>query len=122
MTISLVVVDDDPGFRGRARMLLAAGGFDVLGEAGDGAEARAVVARLRPRAVLVDVGLPDVDGLTLTAQLRASDAAPAVVVMSGRDAVEYGSRVERSGALGFIAKVDLSAETLHALLSQAPGG
>jgi DNA-binding NarL/FixJ family response regulator len=120
MTISLVVVDDDPGFRRRARMLLAAGGFEVVGEAGDGAEAHEVVARLRPRAVLVDVGLPDTDGLTLTAQLCASAAAPAVVVMSGRDASDYGPRVQRSGALGFIAKVDLSAESLHAALAQEP--
>jgi DNA-binding NarL/FixJ family response regulator len=122
MTISLVVVDDDPGFRRRARMLLAAGGFDVVGEAGDGAEARAIVARLRPRAVLVDVGLPDTDGLTLTAQLRASVAAPVVVVMSGREAVDYGPRVGSSGAAGFIAKVDLTAEALHVMLDQAPGG
>jgi FixJ family two-component response regulator len=70
----------------------------------------------------VDVGLPDTDGLTLTAQLRAFVAAPAIVVMSGRDAVDYGPRVGRSGAVGFIAKVDLTAETLHALLAQGPDG
>jgi DNA-binding NarL/FixJ family response regulator len=115
------VVDDDPGFRGQVRTLLAAGGFEVVGEAGDAAEARALVARLRPQAVLVDVGLPDTDGLTLTAHLRASVPAPEVVVMSGRDAVDYGPRVERSGALGFITKIDLSAETLHELLDRARG-
>jgi DNA-binding NarL/FixJ family response regulator len=122
MTISLVVVDDDPGFRSRARMLLVAGGFDVVGEAADGAEAHALVARLRPRAVLVDVGLPDTDGLTLTTQLRTSVAAPAVVVMSGRDAGDFGPRVARCGALGFIAKMDLTAEALHAMLAEAVGG
>jgi DNA-binding NarL/FixJ family response regulator len=119
MTISLVVVDDDPGFRSLARTLLAAGGFEVVGEAGDAAEAVALVARLRPQAVLVDVGLPDTDGLTLTAHLRTSDPSPDVVVMSGREAVDYGPRVERSGALGFITKLDLTAETLHELLDRA---
>jgi DNA-binding NarL/FixJ family response regulator len=119
MTISLVVVDDDPGFRSLARALLAAGGFEVVGEAGDAAEAVALVARLRPQAVLVDVGLPDTDGLTLSAHLRASDPSPDVVVMSGREAVDYGPRVERSGALGFITKLDLTAETLHELLDRA---
>jgi DNA-binding NarL/FixJ family response regulator len=119
MRTSLVVVDDDPGFRGRARMLLEAGGFDVIGEAGDGAEARILIQRLQPKAVLVDVGLPDVDGLVLAAQLREVDGAPIVVVMSGREARDYGPRIDRCGAVGFIAKIDLTPEALRAMLEGA---
>jgi DNA-binding NarL/FixJ family response regulator len=121
MRTSLVVVDDDPGFRARARMLLEAGGFDVVGEAGDAAQAHELVRTLHPQAVLVDVGLPDVDGLTLATQLHGAQLHGAVgphrvVVMSGRDASDYGPRVDDCGAVGFLAKIDLTAESLRELL------
>jgi DNA-binding NarL/FixJ family response regulator len=119
MRTSLVVVDDDPGFRNRARLLLEADGFDVVGEAGNAAQAHDLVRRLHPQAVLVDVGLPGVDGLTLAARLREADGSSRVVVMSGRDASVYGPRIDGCGAIGFLAKIDLTAESLRALLEGA---
>jgi DNA-binding NarL/FixJ family response regulator len=118
---TLVVVDDDAGFRRRVRDLLAAGGFRVVGEAGDGATARDVVDRLRPEVALVDVGLPDADGLDLARQLREHLAPLRVVAMSGRDASDFGARIAASGATGFIHKADLSATGLRALLEPGVG-
>jgi DNA-binding NarL/FixJ family response regulator len=114
---TMVLVDDDEGFRGRARMLFEAGGFEVVGEAGDASTARALLDRSRPQVVLIDVGLPDVDGLELASELRADGAAPTVVVISGRDADDFGSRVARSGAAGFISKIDLTPGAVRDLLA-----
>src|SRR5689334_18851944 len=77
---TVVIVDDHAGFRSSARALLEAEGFDVVGEAGDGLSALAVIERLRPQVVLLDVQLPDIDGFEIAERLaRASE--PAVVVL-----------------------------------------
>ena len=65
----MLVVDDHAGFRSMARQLLAAAGFEVVGDAGTGSEAVAVSARLRPDAVLLDVQLPDLDGFEVSRRL-----------------------------------------------------
>ena len=62
MAIKVLIVDDHPSFRASARMLLECEGYEVVGEAADGKAALAEVARLSPDVVLLDVGLPDLDG------------------------------------------------------------
>jgi DNA-binding NarL/FixJ family response regulator len=71
MRLSVLVVDDDPMFRGVARRILSAGGLDVVGEACTAEAATIVALELRPDALLVDVGLPDGDGVVLALQLAA---------------------------------------------------
>jgi CheY-like chemotaxis protein len=109
---TVLIVDDHAGFRGFARRLLEAGGYTVVGEADDGASALAAVDSLRPELVLLDVLLPDTDGLAVAERLAASGAAPVVVLTSSREAVEFGARLERSSASGFIRKDDLSTAAL----------
>jgi DNA-binding NarL/FixJ family response regulator len=116
MRPTLLIVDDHPGFRSLARRLLTAGGFEVVGEAADGLAAIAAVRRLRPEVVLLDVQLPDVDGFEVAARLRDGGAGPAVVLISTRDRGDYGPRVDRCGARGFIPKAELSGAAVHALL------
>jgi DNA-binding NarL/FixJ family response regulator len=96
--------------------MLEAGGFAVIGEAGDASAAVEAVKRLHPQLVLLDVQLPDLDGLTLARQLTLDDPATAVVLTSSREADDFGSRVKTCGALGFINKMDLSRESLSAVL------
>lgn len=110
----LLVVDDHAGWRDVARRVLAPG-FDVVGEAPDGATALTLAAALRPDAVLLDVELPDADGFTVARTLAALPAPPQVVLVSVR--TDHGRLVERSGACGFIAKGELSAEGLLRLLA-----
>lgn len=119
---TVVIVDDDPGFRTRTRMILEAGEFVVLGESRDGASATAAVDRLRPEVVLLDVGLPDCDGFELARELCARPQAPDVIMISARDRDDYGPRVEQCGALGFIAKADLTADAVWVLLGGRVGG
>ena len=112
----VLIVDDHPSFRSSAHMLLEADGFEVVGEVPDGESALEAVHRLRPDLVLLDVQLPGIDGFEVTRRLRANGDAPAVILVSSRDCGDYGSLAEESGALGFVAKAELSGEALEALL------
>ena len=111
---SVLVVDDHAGFRAAARALLEAEGYRVVGEATDGADALAAACELRPDVVLLDVQLPDIDGFEVAERL-SEDAA--VVLVSSRSASSYRRRLAGTRALGFIAKADLSGETLAAVLA-----
>jgi DNA-binding NarL/FixJ family response regulator len=113
----VVIVDDHAGFRSRARALLEAEGFDVVGEAGDGASALVAVGQLRPQVVLLDVQLPDIDGFEVAERLAQAGDPAAVVLVSARGASAYRRQLARSRARGFIAKSELSGHALSALVS-----
>jgi CheY-like chemotaxis protein len=116
----VLIVDDHAGFRGFARRLLEAGGYSVVGEAADGASAIAAVEELRPELVLLDVVLPDTDGFAVAERLAANGDEPVVILTSSREAADFGQRLERSSARGFIHKDDLSGAALAALADEAP--
>ena len=116
MRPTVFIVDDHAAFRASARALLQAEGFDVIGEATNGAEAVEAVAALRPQIVLLDIQLPDLDGLAVAEQLAAAPDPPAVVLISSRDAAAYGPRLQGTPARGFIPKRGLSGEALAALV------
>jgi DNA-binding NarL/FixJ family response regulator len=113
----VVVVDDHPSFRRCASALLTGAGFEVVGEAGTGEQAVALVAALAPELVLLDIQLPDVDGFAVAERLLARDPGLAIVLVSSRDVSQYGSLVERSGARGFVGKDELSGAVLRRLLA-----
>jgi two-component system response regulator EvgA len=112
----ILVVDDHPSFRSSARALLAAEGYEVVGEAEDGAAALAAVDQLAPELVLLDIQLPDTDGFDVARQLLARDATLRIVLISSRDRSQYGPLIEECGALGFVAKAELSRSALEPLL------
>ncbi|MEO8899493.1 MAG: response regulator [Candidatus Dormibacter sp.] len=118
MVARVLIVDDHAGFRSVARRLLQHGAFLVVGEASDGASCEAAVRRLRPDIVLLDVQLPDGDGCDLCRVMTAEADAPRVVLISSRDAADYGVRITGCGAAGFLAKADLSVPALDALLGR----
>jgi DNA-binding NarL/FixJ family response regulator len=112
---TVLIVDDHAGFRSFARALLEAEGFDVVGEAADGASALALAGALAPELVLLDVALPDMDGFAVCDALLRDGAGAAVVLTSSRDVSSYRRRLERSRARGFIPKSELSGPALAAL-------
>jgi DNA-binding NarL/FixJ family response regulator len=116
---SVLIVDDHPGFRAQARALLVAAGYEVVGEAADGKSGVRVARDLSPDVVLLDVQLPDSTGFELVRLIAGETGPPAIILISSRDASDYGRRIQRSGARGFICKADLSARTLAAVLEGA---
>src|SRR4051812_8637408 len=112
MAARVLIVDDHAPFRSVARRLLVVAGFQVVGEAADGVEALDAVQALTPDVVLLDIHLPGVDGFAVAEALAGHDRAPIVVLVSSRARLDYGNRVDESCAHGFIAKADLSGETL----------
>jgi DNA-binding NarL/FixJ family response regulator len=114
MATSVLIVDDHPSFRASARMLLECEGYDVVGEAEDGQAALDAVRNLRPDVVLLDVQLPDIDGLEVAKRLASANGfSPAVVLTSSRDLDDLGTI---GGVRGFIPKSELSGDALEALL------
>jgi len=116
VTQTVLVVDDHAGFRARARLLLEAEGYEVLGEAVDGLSAVQEAQRLRPDLVLLDVQLPDLDGFDVAARITANGDAPAVVLTSSRDWSHSHELIVRSGARGFLPKDQLSGAAIGELV------
>ena len=115
----VLIVDDNAPFRSVARALLESGGFLVVGDAATGAEALAAVGRVDADVVLLDIGLPDMDGFSVCTALRRTAPGVSVVFCSVRDADQYGDAVALSCAAGFLPKSSLSAGALAAILGQA---
>jgi DNA-binding NarL/FixJ family response regulator len=116
MPKTVLIVDDHPTFRLTARALLEAEGFEVVGEAADGASAIEEARRLKPEVLLLDVQLPDMDGFAVAQELCGNGWSPAVVLTSSRDLSDFGSLVRTCGARGFVPKAELSGATLSTLL------
>jgi DNA-binding NarL/FixJ family response regulator len=115
---TILIIDDDPRFRAQARDLLEADGFIVIGQAIDGASGLGAARSLRPDFVLLDIGLPDLDGFEVARSLAIGDAPPLVVLTSSRDARAYGRRVTNGHAVGFIPKEQISGAAIRALVDR----
>ncbi len=112
---TVLIVDDHAQFRGQARALLEADGFVVVGEAADGASGLEAARSLRPDLVLLDIGLPDMDGFEVARALAAGGSPSRVVLTSSREAGAYGPRLATDCCLGFIPKDELSGPAIRAL-------
>ena len=115
MARSVLLIDDDPAFRRLARRALTGTGLDVVGEAGTAAAGSAAARSLKPQIMLVDVGLPDGDGVTLARELAALPWRPRVVLTSVDPDAASPEDVRRSGAKGFVPKQDLPGAGLALL-------
>ncbi|MGD1051820.1 MAG: response regulator transcription factor [Solirubrobacteraceae bacterium] len=108
MQTSVLIVDDDPGFGRAAAEVLTARGYRVLGQATSVADALAKCDQLDPDAVLVDVRLPDGDGVSLAEQLHARPHAPMVLLTSTDRKAVLPETLRLSGANGFVPKTRLA--------------
>jgi CheY-like chemotaxis protein len=116
MPTRVLIVDDDARFRTLARSLLGALGYAVVGEAADGAEALDAARRLRPDAALVDVQLPDTDGLALARRLADGHHGVRIVLTSTDPTLVGRAAFAASGALAFVPKDELAVTDLGAWL------
>ncbi|MEV7188172.1 response regulator transcription factor [Kitasatospora sp. NPDC093102] len=111
--IRVVLVDDQPLIRTGLRVLIAdAPDLEVIGEAGDGAEAVELVTRLRPDVAVMDIRMPGMDGIEATRRIAADPDLPThVLVLTTFDDDDYVYGALRAGASGFLVK-DLALETI----------
>jgi CheY-like chemotaxis protein len=104
---AVLVVDDDPEFRRLARRVFAESGLTVIGEAASVVAARVAVGCWEPSAILIDVQLPDGDGVALARELTALPWRPHVVLTSGNADITTSEEVRSAGARAFVHKSDL---------------
>ena len=115
-TISVLLVDDSPVFLDQAsRWLAGQEGLEVVGTATSAADGMALALRLRPRVVLMDIDMPDMNGIEATRRLKSRSAAPAVVMLSLYCDPDYRAAAAEAGADGFVSKSDLATELLPCL-------
>jgi DNA-binding NarL/FixJ family response regulator len=122
MTVRVVIADDQALVRGGFRMILdARDDMEVVGEASDGREAIALVEELEPHVVLMDVRMPDVDGIEATERIVASGSAARIVILTTYDADEYVFAALRAGASGFVLKDVRPSELVEGIRIVARG-
>jgi DNA-binding NarL/FixJ family response regulator len=129
--VSVLVVDDEPMVCAHLTTILGAAGLDVVGAAGDGAEAVELVVRHAPEVVLMDLRMPGVDGIAATARIAAMPTPPVVVVLTTFAADTHVRRALQAGAAGYLLKSTPPAELAdlvrvaaqgHAVFSRATVG
>jgi len=118
----ILLVDDQELLRMGFRMVLEAqAGMEVVGEAGDGAEAVALTRRLEPDVVLMDVRMPGMDGVQATRELVDGGSSAHVIILTTFDLDEYAHAALRAGASGFLLKDAPTADLLSAIRAVASG-
>jgi len=122
MTIRALVVDDQALVRAGFRMILEAEpDIHVVGEAADGREAIELAERAQPDVILMDIRMPELDGVEATARITAADDPPRVLILTTFDLDEYVFAALRAGASGFLLK-DTPAEDLVAAVRVVASG
>jgi DNA-binding NarL/FixJ family response regulator len=117
MVYRVFVADDEPDFRGWLRSLLAGSGdFQLVGEAGSGAEAVQLIPDLEPDLVIADMYMPDPDGLELTRYVQDNYPGTKAILVSAHQDRVYEKLASEEGALAFIPKTKVSLETLRQAL------
>jgi len=121
--IRILLADDHPVVRdGLAAMLATQPDFAVIGEAGNGAEALTEAARLHPDVVLMDLEMPELDGIEAIRRLRAADPSVQVVVLTAFDTDERIVGAIQAGAQGYLLKGAPRAEIFAAIRTVSAGG
>jgi two-component system nitrate/nitrite response regulator NarL len=114
---TVLIVDDDKGFHSVAQEIFEQHGYEVVGHAAGAAEARTRASELDPDVVLLDVGLPDGNGVVLAGELmRASVGRPTMLLTSANPQAVPEHVLTRTAACGFIAKTDLANTDLDRYL------
>jgi DNA-binding NarL/FixJ family response regulator len=122
VNVRVLLVDDDALVRAGLRMILSsAADLELVGEADDGARAVAAVREHRPDVVLMDIRMPEMDGIAATAALRRLDAPPQVIVLTTFQADDQVMSALRAGASGFLLKHTPPAEIVNAVRLVAAG-
>lgn len=119
-TVRVLIVDDQLPFREASRMVVEmTDGFEVSAEAENGEQAIALVEKLKPDLVLMDVQMPGIDGIETTRRINSAPNPPVVVVMSTHESGDYVEMALAAGAVGFVPKSQFGLDTLDEMWALA---
>jgi DNA-binding NarL/FixJ family response regulator len=111
MTIKILLVDDSQAFLTAVRRFIhSMNGVEVVGQAHDGLEALAMAAKLMPDLMLLDISMPELNGLEVAKQMQAWPQSPRIVFLSMHDNTGYRAAAQEVGAVGFLYKPNVTAE------------
>jgi DNA-binding NarL/FixJ family response regulator len=119
--VRVLIVDDHPIWREGTARYLAEAGYTVAGTAGDGAQALRIAAAIRPDVVLLDLNLPDLDGVEVTRRLLAAHPSVRVLMLSASGARQDVLNAVTAGAVGYVLKSSSLTELVAAVRSAAAG-
>ena len=120
-SIKVLIVDDNPTFIGIVRRFLSRfTDIEVVAEATSAKDALALAQKTAPEIALVDVAMPEINGLTLTRMLREKYPGLAVILVTLIDTAQYRSASAEAGAAGFVAKPTLSTDLVPLIRRYAP--
>ena len=120
---SVLVVDDQAPFRTAARAVLRRlDGFELAGEASSGPEAIELVGELHPALVLMDINMPEMSGIEATRRIVSAHPEVIVILCSTHDATDLPAEAATSGAIAYVSKERLAADTLRQLWERRNSG
>lgn len=121
--VRVLMADDHTMFREGVRLLLETrGGFEVVGEAATGREAVELARSLRPDVIVMDIGMPDMNGLDATRLIQADNPSSRVLILTMHDTDEYFFSALEAGASGYVLKEAASNDLVNAIESVSRGG
>jgi DNA-binding NarL/FixJ family response regulator len=115
---TVLIVDDHEGYRSFLASMLESEDLTVCGVARDGESALDAVLAAMPDLVVLDVHLPGIDGFEVAQRISTYPRRPAVILISTRDAEDFGTRIATAPVLGFVPKHEMSVGRLQSLLDQ----
>jgi two-component system, NarL family, invasion response regulator UvrY len=120
---AVLVVDDQAPFRAAAKAVLRRlEGFELVGEASDGVQAIELAGRLHPALILMDINMPELDGIEATKTILAAQPDVSVILCSTYDVSDLPPAAAASGAVGYVSKERLSADTVRRLWDNRHAG
>lgn len=121
--VRVLMADDHTMFREGVRLLLETrGGFEVVGEAATGKEAVELARSLRPDVIVMDIGMPGMNGLDATRLIQADNPSSRVLILTMHDTDEYFFSALDAGASGYVLKEAASNDLVNAIESVSRGG
>ncbi|MCP8466656.1 response regulator transcription factor [Pseudomonas sp. ZM23] len=117
----ILIIDDHPVIRMALRVLLEAEGHVIVGEADNGADAIVLAKDLNPELVILDIGIPKVDGLEVISRIVSFDMPLKILILTGQSAALFAMRCMQAGASGFVCKQGGLAELVSAVSAVVAG-
>jgi len=122
MIIRVLLADDHAMVReGLGALLAATGGISIVGQVGDGREALRRVEELRPDVVIMDIAMPELNGIEAAAMIRSRCPGTRIVILSMHSSTEHIYRAFAAGATGYVLKSSAGAEVIHAVQTVQAG-